>query len=69
MSADPTSQANYLHIVTENVSFDWTIDFAKKVVWGSATHTLKVLAGDVNQVMYVLFYITGMQLQFTIQLS
>ncbi|KAF7797777.1 hypothetical protein EIP86_008978 [Pleurotus ostreatoroseus] len=59
MSEDPTSQANYLKIVSQHITFIWTIDFTKKVVSGSATHTLKVLQSDVDEVIYALFTYIG----------
>ncbi|OCB89221.1 hypothetical protein A7U60_g3588 [Sanghuangporus baumii] len=40
-SRDLTTQSNYLSVATEHVHFDWTIDFEEKLVYGSATHTLK----------------------------
>ncbi|KAJ3533495.1 hypothetical protein NM688_g7274 [Phlebia brevispora] len=52
MSADPTSQSNYLQIVSEHIDFNWTIDFSKKIVSGSATHTLKVLQSSVKEVIF-----------------
>lgn len=39
---DPTTQSNYLSVITEHVSFDWTVDFDRKLIFGSATHTLLV---------------------------
>lgn len=57
MSEDPTSQANYLKIVSQHIDFVWTIDFTKKIVSGSATHTLKVLQGDIDEVMYDLLLV------------
>lgn len=49
---DPTSQSNYTKITTTNVSLDWTIDFEKRYIYGSATHRL-VAREDVTEVMYV----------------
>lgn len=51
--SDPTSQANYDEIYTSNVDFDWTIDWTKKVIAGSATHTLFTAADEVKIVVYV----------------
>jgi leukotriene-A4 hydrolase len=49
---DPTTQSNYLDIATENVALDWTIDFEKKCIHGSATHEL-VARVEVSEVMCV----------------
>ena len=49
---DPTSQSNYTQIATTHVSLDWTVDFEKKCIHGSATHQL-VAKEDVSEVMYV----------------
>lgn len=50
---DPTTQSNYLSIITKHVSFDWTVDFDKKMIRGSATHTLLVQDSVVKEVVYV----------------
>ena len=47
---DPTSQSNYTKIATTNVTLDWTIDFEKRYIYGSATHQL-VAQEDVSEVM------------------
>ena len=49
---DPTSQSNYTQIATTHVSLDWTVDFEKRCIHGSATHQL-VAKEDVSEVMYV----------------
>jgi leukotriene-A4 hydrolase len=49
---DPTTQSNYTKIATTNVSLDWTVDFDKKSIYGSATHRL-LASADVTEVMYV----------------
>ena len=51
MSNDPTSQANYLQIISEHLAFDWTLNFDKKIVQGSVTHTLRALEDDVKELM------------------
>ena len=53
---DPSTQANYTQIASEHVHFDWTIDWTKQVIAGSATHTLAVREDGVKEVMYVLLY-------------
>lgn len=50
---DPSTQANYTQVASEHVHFDWTIDWAKQVIAGSATHTLAVKEDGVQKVMYV----------------
>jgi leukotriene-A4 hydrolase len=51
MSQDPTSQSNHLELASEHIDFDWTIDFERKLIVGSATHTLVVNSSDVKEAM------------------
>ena len=53
---DPSTQANWQDVATENVDFDWTVDFQQQIISGSATHRLRVKKDDVQQVMYVFLY-------------
>jgi leukotriene-A4 hydrolase len=48
---DPTSQANYLEITTEHVSFDWHVDFQQKTITGSAVHNLILMQDGVSEVV------------------
>lgn len=48
---DPTSQANFLQIISENVDFAWNVDFKTQLISGSATHTLRVKEDGVKEVM------------------
>jgi leukotriene-A4 hydrolase len=48
---DPTTQSNYTKIATTNVSLDWTVDFDKKSIYGSATHRL-LASADVTEVIF-----------------
>ncbi|KIJ64025.1 hypothetical protein HYDPIDRAFT_133351 [Hydnomerulius pinastri MD-312] len=48
---DPTTQSNYLKIATENVFLQWTVDFNKECIFGSATHTL-VAREEVSEVIF-----------------
>ncbi|KAH0826355.1 hypothetical protein J3R83DRAFT_5315 [Lanmaoa asiatica] len=48
---DPTSQSNYTKIATKNVTVDWTIDFEKRYIYGSATHQL-IAREDVSEVIF-----------------
>ncbi|KAK7041806.1 Leucyl aminopeptidase yscIV [Paramarasmius palmivorus] len=50
--SDPTTQSNYTQITTTHISFDWSIDFSKHSIVGSATHDLKVLEDGVNEVIF-----------------
>ncbi|KAN0082871.1 hypothetical protein V8E55_008666 [Tylopilus felleus] len=50
-SQDPTSQSNYSKIVTTHLTLDWTIDFEKRYIHGSATHQL-VAKEDVSEVIF-----------------
>ncbi|KAF7797770.1 hypothetical protein EIP86_008971 [Pleurotus ostreatoroseus] len=52
MTLDPTTQANYTQIASEHIDFDWSIDFGKKLILGSATHTLVVKEADVKEVIF-----------------
>lgn len=51
VSKDPTTQSNYLEIHSEHVDLVWTLNFDKKVIAGSATHTLRILKGGVSEVV------------------
>lgn len=48
---DPTTQANYAQITSAHVDLDWTIDFDKRTVAGSATHTFEVKEDGVKEIM------------------
>ena len=50
---DPSTQANWQEVASEHVDFDWTVDFAKQTISGSATHMLRVKKDDVKEVVYV----------------
>ncbi|TBU46292.1 metalloprotease [Dichomitus squalens] len=49
---DPSTQANWQDIATENVDFDWTVDFEQQTISGSATHRLRVKKDNVQQVIF-----------------
>ncbi|KAF9218882.1 zincin [Gyrodon lividus] len=49
--ADPTTQSNYLKIATENVILEWTIDFEKQCIHGSAMHEL-IAREEVSEVIF-----------------
>ncbi|OBZ79425.1 Leukotriene A-4 hydrolase [Grifola frondosa] len=51
MSLDPTTQSNYHEIVSEHVHFDWTVDYTRNIISGSATHTLTVKQEAVKEVI------------------
>lgn len=53
MELDPTTQANYAQVVSEHIHFDWTVDFEKKNISGSATHTLSVKEDGLTEIVYV----------------
>ena len=50
---DPSTQANWQEVASEHVDFDWTVDFAKQTISGSATHLLRVKKADVKEVVCV----------------
>ncbi|RPD59481.1 hypothetical protein L227DRAFT_601448 [Lentinus tigrinus ALCF2SS1-6] len=49
---DPSTQANWQEVASEHVDFDWTTDFTKKTISGSATHLLRLKKDDVNEVIF-----------------
>lgn len=51
VSKDPTTQSNYLDVYTTHISFDWLVDFDKKIISGSATHKLTVASTGAKEVM------------------
>lgn len=48
---DKTTQSNYLSIATDHVAFDWTVDFEKKTIGGSALHSMLVKEDGVKEVV------------------
>jgi leukotriene-A4 hydrolase len=48
---DPATQSNYGEITTKHVHFDWTVDWAKRIIFGSATHDLEANQDNVSQVV------------------
>jgi leukotriene-A4 hydrolase len=48
---DPTTQSNYLQIVSKSVEFYWAVDFDNRIIKGSATHNLRVQAQHVSEVV------------------
>lgn len=51
--SDPTTQTNYLQAATTHVAFDWTVDFQKQIISGSATHTVEIKESGVKEVRWV----------------
>jgi hypothetical protein len=51
VTSDPTTQSNYFEVISEHVALDWHVDFDKKIISGSATHTVLVKESDVKHVM------------------
>lgn len=49
--SDPTTQSNYLDVHTTHVDLQLDVDFDKKILKGSATHTLNVVTSGVKEVM------------------
>ncbi|KAH6904902.1 leukotriene-A4 hydrolase [Coprinopsis sp. MPI-PUGE-AT-0042] len=52
MQLDPTTQSNYWQVATENVAFDWDVDFNSKTISGSASYTLKVKTDGPKEVIF-----------------
>ncbi|KAH7106395.1 peptidase family M1-domain-containing protein [Auriculariales sp. MPI-PUGE-AT-0066] len=50
-ATDPTTYANYGDIASEHIALEWAIDWDKKVISGSATHTLRAKT-DVTEVIF-----------------
>ncbi|KAG6874151.1 hypothetical protein C0995_005569 [Termitomyces sp. Mi166 len=48
---DPTTQSNYLQILTEHLSVDWTLDFDAQIISGSVTHHLLAKEDGVKEVV------------------
>ena len=51
MLDDPTSYANFRQVISTHIHFDWHIDFAAKIIKGTATHTLLVQKDGVEEAM------------------
>ncbi|KAF9509168.1 hypothetical protein BS47DRAFT_1488071 [Hydnum rufescens UP504] len=57
VSIDPATQANYTDISSTHVHFDWDINWSKRVISGSATHTL-LAHQPVDHVIFDSSYLT-----------
>ncbi|KAG8741670.1 hypothetical protein FRC12_015597, partial [Ceratobasidium sp. 428] len=51
VAMDPATQSNYAEITTRHVHFDWTVDWKKRIISGSATHDLEANQDNVAQVV------------------
>ncbi|KAI0757548.1 metalloprotease [Daedaleopsis nitida] len=49
---DPATQSNWQDVASEHVDFDWTLDFNKETISGSATHLLRVKKENVQEVVF-----------------
>jgi leukotriene-A4 hydrolase len=49
--ADPTTQSNYFDVHTTHIDLEIDVDFEKKVLKGSVTHTVNVVKAGVKEVM------------------
>ena len=52
VALDPATQSNYAQITTKHVHFDWTIDWKKRIISGSATHDLEANQDNVAHIVY-----------------
>jgi leukotriene-A4 hydrolase len=52
LETDPTTQANYWQVSTENVAFEWHVDFDTNTISGTATHTLRIKEDEPQEVVY-----------------
>ncbi|PCH33157.1 hypothetical protein WOLCODRAFT_147267 [Wolfiporia cocos MD-104 SS10] len=52
LDVDLTTQANYTDIASEHVDLDWSVDFARSIISGTATHTLNVKKDNVHEVIF-----------------
>lgn len=50
---DPTTYANYTEIASEHISLSWSLDWERKTVSGSATHTLRAQVDRISEVVCV----------------
>ncbi|GAB0089567.1 hypothetical protein DMENIID0001_041330 [Sergentomyia squamirostris] len=48
---DPSSFANADEVVTTHVSLDWTVDFDRSVIAGSAEISLKITAAQIEEIL------------------
>ncbi|EGN94342.1 hypothetical protein SERLA73DRAFT_188178 [Serpula lacrymans var. lacrymans S7.3] len=49
---DPTSQSNYTQIATSHLSLEWNVNYSRRFIAGSATHTLIARQDGVNEVVF-----------------
>ncbi|KAI0344189.1 hypothetical protein BDW22DRAFT_1427828 [Trametopsis cervina] len=55
MPQDPTSRSNHLELASEHIDLDWTLDFDRQLISGSAVHTLRVIADGVKEAVFDTF--------------
>jgi hypothetical protein len=49
---DPASLSNFAEIATTHLHLDWSIDWQRRVIYGSVTHTLEKRNPDVKEVVF-----------------
>lgn len=50
---DPTTQSNYLDILTHHIVLQWSIDLEARTVSGTAIHDMEVKSQAIGEIMYV----------------
>lgn len=56
--ADPATQSNYLSARSVDLQLDWTIDWQKRLISGSVTHTVQAAHDDVREIVLDTSYLT-----------
>ncbi|KAI0960825.1 hypothetical protein AcV7_000102 [Taiwanofungus camphoratus] len=49
---DPATQSNYDNVYSEHIHFDWTVDYAQRIISGSVTHALRVRQDHTDHVIF-----------------
>uniref|UniRef100_A0A6B2E589 Putative bifunctional leukotriene a4 hydrolase/aminopeptidase lta4h n=1 Tax=Phlebotomus kandelakii TaxID=1109342 RepID=A0A6B2E589_9DIPT len=49
-AVDPSSFSNADEVITKHVNLDWTVDFQRSVLAGSAEISMKILASEIDQI-------------------
>lgn len=56
--SDPASQSNYLSVRTTHLELDWSVDWTRRLISGSITHTLRAAHDDVKEVIFDSSYLS-----------
>lgn len=53
---DPNSYSNPEDVITQHIDLDWTVDFTKQTLKGSAKLNFKIVAKSIEHIVSNIFY-------------